>query len=255
MTLPHHRLTIIETLLLTVIHQNGKSSCQSPAVKTDSSFNSHDNNHHHEELTLQHSAHTDTNLNYVQHRTLRRHLRHHQNNLFERHSRLLMLRIDFSYLSGSNLSTQADVYTLVGHITELMQRSTAISHMVGHAWVLEHTESHGYHIHAVFYLNGQKRRKAWPAFELLREIWEKITKGEGLAFRCAPQAYYKVQGERVTTYDDYSSRQDMQYILSYLSKTDQKNGKAIGHWSEVPPPARNGRRRKLAISAQHNAKQ
>nr|WP_227008662.1 inovirus-type Gp2 protein [Pantoea ananatis] len=204
---------------------------------------------------MQHSAHTDTNLNYVQHRTLRRHLRHHQNNLFERHSRLLMLRIDFSYLSGSNLSTQADVYTLVGHITELMQRSTAISHMVGHAWVLEHTESHGYHIHAVFYLNGQKRRKAWPAFELLREIWEKITKGEGLAFRCAPQAYYKVQGERVTTYDDYSSRQDMQYILSYLSKTDQKNGKAIGHWSEVPPPARNGRRRKLAISAQHNAKQ
>jgi len=255
MTLPRHRLTIIETLLLTVTHQNGKSSCQSPAVKTDSSFHSHDNNHHHEELTLQHSAHTDTNLNYVQHRTLRRHLRHHQNNLFERHSRLLMLRIDFSYLSGSNLSTQADVYTLVGHITELMQRSTTVSHMVGHAWVLEHTESHGYHIHAVFYLNGQKRRKAWPAFELLREIWEKITEGEGLAFRCAPQAHYKVQGERVTAYDDYSGRQDMQYILSYLSKTDQKNGKAIGHWSEVPPPARNGRRRKLAISAQHNAKQ
>lgn len=199
---------------------------------------------HHEEYPLQHLGHTDTNLNYLQCRTLRRHLRHHQNNLFERYSKLLMLRVDFSYLNGSTLRTQADVYTLVGHITELTQRSTTISNMVGYAWVLEHTEGHGYHIHAAFYINGQKRRKAWPIFERLRELWAELTEGEGLAYHCAPQDYYKVQGEYVTAHDDYTSRQGMQYILSYLSKTDQKNGKAIGHWSKVPEPPRSGRRRK-----------
>ncbi|MDV2901527.1 hypothetical protein R0H17_07780 [Phytobacter diazotrophicus] len=45
---------------------------------------------------------TDINLNYVQHRTLQRKLRHHQDQLFERYSKLLMLRVDFSYLQDSD---------------------------------------------------------------------------------------------------------------------------------------------------------
>ncbi len=54
---------------------------------------------------------TDINLSYVQHPTLNRKLRRHQDQLFERYSKLLMLRVDFSYLQDSD-SHGEEIFTL-----------------------------------------------------------------------------------------------------------------------------------------------
>lgn len=187
---------------------------------------------------------TDINLNYVQHRTLKRKLRNHQNQLFERYSKLLMLRVDFSYLLDSDAKIDGDIHSTVADITLLLQRCHDINGLVGYAWVLEHTEQHGYHIHAAFYLNGQKRRRVWTAFEALRDAWKYVTWGEGHAYRCEPKEHYKVRGERVTAYDDIKGRRGMQYILSYLSKQDQKSQGVICQLSGIPAAHSAGRPRK-----------
>ncbi|HBW1982410.1 inovirus-type Gp2 protein [Klebsiella quasipneumoniae] len=191
---------------------------------------------------------TDINLSYVHHAALNRKLRRHQDQLFERYSKLLMLRVDFSYLQDSDSHGQGDIHSTVADITLLIQRSGDINGLVGYAWVLEYTEQHGYHIHAAFYLNGQKHRKIWPTFKTLQTLWSEITREEGCAYRCTPQTYYKVQGERVTSHSDMKGRKGMLYILSYLSKQDQKGEKVVCQLSDIPAPAVGGRRRRCAIS-------
>lgn len=119
----------------------------------------------------------DINLSYVQHPTLNRKLRRHQDQLFERYSKLLMLRVDFSYLQDSDSHGEGDIHSTVADITLLIQRSQDIKGLVGYAWVLEHTERHGFHIHAAFYLNGQKHRRAWTVYETLRDTWKYVTWG------------------------------------------------------------------------------
>ncbi|HHA1295116.1 TPA: hypothetical protein ACOELU_004786 [Enterobacter ludwigii] len=188
----------------------------------------------------------DINLSYVQHPTLNRKLRRHQNQLFERYSKLLMLRVDFSYLQDSDSHGEGDIHSTVADITLLIQRSQDIKGLVGYAWVLEHTERHGFHIHAAFYLNGQKHRRAWTVFEALRDTWKYVTWGEGHTHRCEPREEYRARGEWVTAYDDIKGRKSMQYILSYLSKQEQKTLGVICQLSDIPAPPAAGRRRKLS---------
>lgn len=189
---------------------------------------------------------TDINLSYVQHPTLNRKLRRHQNQLFERYSKLLMLRVDFSYLQDSDSHGDGDIHSTVADITLMLQRSGEINGLVGYAWVLEQTEQHGYHIHAAFYLNGQKHRQVWTVFEALRDTWKSVTWGEGHAYRCEPKEHYRVRGEWVTAYDDARGRRGMQYILSYLSKQAQKTLGVICQLSDIPAPRPAGRRRKAS---------
>ncbi|UTI07587.1 inovirus-type Gp2 protein [Enterobacter hormaechei] len=188
---------------------------------------------------------TNINLSYVQHPTLNRKLRRHQDQLFERYSKLLMLRVDFSYLQDSDSHGEGDIHSTVADITLLIQRSQDIKGLVGYAWVLEHTERHGFHIHASFYLNGQKHRRAWTVYETLRDTWKYVTWGEGHTHRCEPREEYRARGEWVTAYDDIKGRKSMQYILSYLSKQEQKTLGVICQLSDIPAPPAAGRRRKL----------
>lgn len=189
---------------------------------------------------------TDIYLSYVQHPILNRKLRRHQDQLFERYSKLLMLRVDFSYLQDSDSHGEGDIHSTVADITLLIQRSQDIKGLVGYAWALEHTERHGFHIHAAFYLNGQKHRRAWTVYETLRDTWKYVTWGEGHTHRCEPREEYRARGEWVTAYDDIKGRKSMQYILSYLSKQEQKILGVICQLSDIPAPPAAGRRRKTS---------
>lgn len=157
-----------------------------------------------------------------------------------------MLRVDFSYLQGSDSHGEGDIHSTVADITLMLQRSGDINGLVGYAWVLEYTGQHGYHIHAAFYLNGQKHRRAWTVFEALRDARKGVTWGEGYAHRCEPKEHYRVRGEWVTAYDDVRGRRGMQYILSYLSKQAQKTQGVICQLSDIPAPPAAGRRRKAS---------
>ncbi|WP_213734495.1 rolling circle replication-associated protein [Citrobacter freundii] len=183
------------------------------------------------------------NRNHVPDNSLQDNLFDHQNQLFSCHSKLLMLRVDFAYRKDSESFNHADMNQLVADMVWLTEQRTTISGLVGYAWVLEYGEDHRYHIHAAFYIDGQCHRKVWCFWEAIRELWDEITDGEGYAHRCEPKAHYRVRGERVTSYDDVKGRKGMQYILSYLSKQDQKDEKVTYQLSYVPATSRRGRPR------------
>lgn len=186
----------------------------------------------------------NTNRNHQPDSSLQNVLFSHQNQLFECYSKLLMLRVDFAYRQESESFNSADVNQLVADITWLTEQCTTLSGLVGYAWVLEYTEDHRYHIHAAFYLNGQRHRKVWCYWEVIQSLWEDITDGEGYAHRCEPKGHYRVRGERVVSFCDSRGREGMQYILSYLGKQSQRTERRIYRVSAVPAPAVSGRRRR-----------
>lgn len=179
------------------------------------------------------------NLNHEPDYPLLNELFHHQDQLFERYSKLLMLRIDFAYHTSSNAFENADA----AHMNRLTEQCHTIKGLVGYAWVMEHTETHGFHIHAAFYINGQAHRKIWEFWEQIKNRWENITGGEGYAHRCEPKPHYRVRGEWVVSFSDKQGRRGMQYILSYLAKQSQRMRYPIYRLSNVPAPSRRGRPR------------
>lgn len=168
----------------------------------------------------------------------------HQDRLFDCHSKLLLLRVDFAYRKNSDSYAYGDIHQLVAEMTWLTEQCAEISGLEGYAWVMEYGGDHRYHIHAAFYINGQSHRKAWCFWKSIQSLWEDITDGEGYAHRCEPKGHYRVRGERVINFSDRRGREGMQYILSYLGKQSQRTERRIYRVSAVPAPAVSGRRRK-----------
>lgn len=179
------------------------------------------------------------NRNHEPDNAIQNALSEHQDQLFEHYSKLLMLRVDFAYRKDSESFSAADINQLAADMAWLTEQCSEISGLVGYAWVMEYGEDHRYHIHAAFYINGQRHRKVWC-------FWEATTGGEGYAHRCEPKPHYRVRGEWLVAFSDKKGRQGMQYILnilSYLGKQSQRPGRRIYRVSAVPAPAVSGRRR------------
>ncbi|WP_039046806.1 inovirus-type Gp2 protein [Plesiomonas shigelloides] len=184
------------------------------------------------------------NKNYIHNHALYDELANHQDALFIRYSKLLMLRIDLAYLDDSISSRYPDINATQIDIAMFIQQVKEIPSVVGYAWVLENGLQHGLHVHCVIYIDGQKHRKTWLFSSEISDVWKSVTSGDGYAHRCQPNPKYKKQGERVTAWNNSEGRDDMLYILSYLSKQDQKLDKLIYRCSAVPPKGLNrGRKR------------
>ncbi|PNU36845.1 inovirus-type Gp2 protein [Serratia marcescens] len=183
------------------------------------------------------------NENHPADKSIQRILLTHQDALFERYSKLLMLRVDFAYRRESESFNRADEHQLAAEMTNLMEQCADISGIVGSAWVMEYTEQHRFHVHAAFYIDGQRHRKVWPFWEQIKHLWEIITELEGYAHRCEPKPFYRVRGERVVVASDERGRRGMQYILSYLGKREQRTARPIYRVSPVTVVVRRGRPR------------
>lgn len=183
------------------------------------------------------------NFNHTPDYLLQHELLNHQDDLFEHYSKLLMLRIDFAYRKDSKSFKYADIHQITSDMTLLIEQVKDISSIAGFAWVLEYGEQHRLHIHAAFYINGQRHQKVWRFWEGIRDIWEEVTEGEGYAHHCEPKPYYPVPGERVIEYSDEDGRSGMKYILSYLGKDSQRTERRIYQLRDIPTAKQIGRKR------------
>lgn len=188
------------------------------------------------------------NYRYTHDKHLKTRLFNHLDNLFDNYSKILMLRIDLSYLKRSEAFSLQDEKEMAWQMTLLTEQLTTHTDIIGFAWVMECTELHGIHIHAAFYLDGQRHRKIWNTWQMINSLWMDITEEEGYTHRCAPQSHYRVRGEWVIRHDDRKGRNGMTYILSYLSKVDQKEGELIYQLSDIPERHRKGRPRRQSES-------
>lgn len=56
--------------------------------------------------------------------------------------------------------------------------------VVGYFWVIEWTDDHRYHAHAVFWLDGNRTQITYPWAAKAGELWSNITDREGWHHRC-----------------------------------------------------------------------
>lgn len=64
----------------------------------------------------------------------------HQDRLFDCHSKLLLLRVDFAYRKNSDSYAYGDIHQLVAEMTWLTEQCAEISGLEGYAWVMEYGE-------------------------------------------------------------------------------------------------------------------
>jgi len=104
--------------------------------------------------------------------------------LFERHSRLLVLRVDLAY-TAFDMPT-IDYETARYHREQLCRAfhtDSLFQHMVGYAWKLEWQPQKGFHYHWLFFFDGHQCREDITVAQRIGELWAgPITGRQGLYF-------------------------------------------------------------------------
>jgi hypothetical protein len=125
-------------------------------------------------------------------------------NLFTRHGRLLVIRIDLSYRKDIDTPflNEEEIYQKYcqakvdrEHLFQNMRSNALFNHMVGYIWRLEYGEDKGFHNHMIFFYDGSQVQQDVTIGRMIGEYWVNvITQGSrGLYYNCNA---YKEKYER-----------------------------------------------------------
>ncbi|KPB94878.1 YagK/YfjJ domain-containing protein [Pseudomonas syringae group genomosp. 3] len=156
--------------------------------------------------------------------------------LFERYSRLLVVRVDLSYQKQHAKTTQAEAKRDREHLLQNMRSNKLFDDMVGYIWKLEHGSEKGFHYHMIFFFDGSKVREDITKALLIGQYWTNVvTKGRGLYYNCnAHKSRYKSCGIGMVHNGDSLMRGSLTSLaVPYLTKTDlymklQTTGRGMG---------------------------
>lgn len=143
--------------------------------------------------------------------------------LQERHSRLLVLRIDLSWANEHKADITAD--DARKHRQQLfrnMQKNPLFRHVLGTVWKLEYAPQRKFHYHMLFILNGNKAQQDGVIAQAFGEYWKHtITKGKGIYYNCnANKARYEDCCLGKLERGDSRKDKGLLQALSYLTKID-----------------------------------
>lgn len=158
-----------------------------------------------------------------------RELRRYIDAMFERYSRLLIIRIDLSYLKPvqwpavtHNVVTAAEVKQHWRKMQRALKEKLLKDSLVGFAYKIEYGLKKGFHIHALLMLDGSKVREDVTIAQLVGQHWrDKVTEGQGLYFNCnAFKGSYKDCGIGMISHDQAEARYGLEKAAMYLTKVD-----------------------------------
>ncbi len=143
--------------------------------------------------------------------------------LYQRYSKLLVVRVDLSYKSG--ICHRVKAHHLRQHrqaLYKAINSDPLFSHCVGYILKLEFGMEKGFHYHALFFFNGQKVRQDITLGKLIGELWqERITDMAGLYFNCNYQKErYRELGIGLLKRADAESKKGLLNAVRYLCKAD-----------------------------------
>lgn len=172
-------------------------------------------------------------------------------NLFDAHSRLLVVRVDLGYTKDRyDFLTTPEV--IQDRIKYLKKVSRKFDGLVGYAWGMEYGWKRRYHFHMVFMFNGAVHRSDVRLGNQLGELWKDTCHTDGTYFNCnADKARYRDSCYlgMVDYYDEYK-RQVMKDKVTYLCKLDdyvtaliKKNQRCFGRMESPTRRSRAGRPR------------
>lgn len=153
--------------------------------------------------------------------------------LFDRYSRLLVLRVDLAYYEPK---PSTDPHDSILHDTPLetviadrerflnnIRRNQLFNHLVGYVWKLEYGYTKGHHTHLILFFDGSKRHKDAHLAQQLSEYWKnEITAGKGYAYNCNwDKSVYTKLGIGMINHSDDERRTNLKLIFKYFTKKEQ----------------------------------
>lgn len=151
--------------------------------------------------------------------------------LFNKYSRLLVLRIDFSYHKSDTLngryfeSLTADKLRMNRDALVKYFQTDAREHgLVGYMWKIEWKPDKGFHIHTLLFMDGSKVQKEYKLGNVFGEHWKsQITENQGYIWNCNlnKEAYDESLGIGMISATDMQKIQNLKrHVLSYITKPD-----------------------------------
>ncbi len=147
--------------------------------------------------------------------------------LFEKYSRLLVLRLDVGYslpylqAQRGTMSSERVKNDLASFL-RAVKRGWLKDSLCGYIWKLEFGPTKQYHYHMMIFLDGSKHQEDIVLGEGLGEVWKnKITGGDGSYFNCnRDKKKYERCGVGMISWDDGQAVSNVKYAGSYLVKLD-----------------------------------
>lgn len=175
--------------------------------------------------------------------------------LFERYSRLLVLRVDLGYQKQHSKTKLAEAKQDREHLFRNTRSNKLFDGMVGYVWKLEHGPEKGFHYHMMFFFDGAKVREDGTLVKRIGRYWlDMITKGRGVYYNCnADKSRYKSCGIGMVDHRDSLMRDTLTSLaVPYLTKTDlymklQTIGRGMGKMER--PRQKDSRGRPRAVLA------
>jgi len=186
--------------------------------------------------------------------------------LFDKHSRLLVLRVDFAYSLTQKDLDQSHIHPLskmMEHrylqakkdrehfFNNMRSNKNIFEHMLGHIWKLEYGRETGFHYHMFFFFDGSKVQQDINRAEMIGEYWNKtITVNRGRYYNCnANKESYKYLGIGMINHNDTELVNNLKKAAEYFTKADyyakvfvKDKGRTLGK-GELEPKSKKGRPR------------
>lgn len=170
-------------------------------------------------------------------------------NLFNRYSRNLIVRVDLKY--HVDKQHMVDIELFRRHVKTLCNRmankNKCFENLIANAWCLEHAPQGGYHIHLYLIYNGSKSTYDCKLARWIGRIWiDEITEGLGYYWNChtrkdadddiedenntvvstisvqEEQSYKYLNGLGMIKRDDPRGLERLEAVYSYLARMDVK---------------------------------
>ena len=143
--------------------------------------------------------------------------------LIQKYRKLLVVRVDYAYSDETmNLIGIDELYRDLESLNKDKHTHASFKNLVGNAWAIEQGERKGYHIHAVYFFDGNKSNRDMYFAKQFGQLWKSITKGMGYYYNC--NADKMIHAEKGTL--------GIGMILSHDRESCENAIKAIGYLAD-----------------------
>lgn len=151
--------------------------------------------------------------------------------IFNKYSRVMVLRIDLGYKKEFTKNHSAfpieHLKKARSHCAKFLKkmRETVLKEVwIGYAWKLEYGPDKSYHYHFLIFLDGAQVREDVTITKIIGDYWkDSVTEGAGVYFNCnAIKERYTHRGVGNIDYSDQIAINNLKnFVVTYLCKRDK----------------------------------